>query len=164
MLKEAQTHKNVNGRRVFIVVLSFITAEAQHALLKMFEEPSSDSLFFFVVPSRGAFIPTVLSRACVVGCGDSLALKGVVDMEMFLSGSSASRFALLEPLIEEKDKRGALAFLNELQTALFKGAAKDDAEKAFVLNEIESCRNYLNSRAPSVKMILEHIALVTPRL
>ena len=160
MLKEAQTHKNINGRRVFIVSFSFITSEAQHALLKVLEEPSSDALFFFIVPSRGVFIPTVLSRTCVVGCS-SPALKGAVDMQAFLSGGTAMRFTALKSIIEEKDKKNTLSFLNELQTVLYK--ERNTESSVFVLKEIESCRNYLNSRAPSVKMILEHIALIAPR-
>ena len=165
MLKEAQAQKSMAGRRIFVVSFSFITSEAQHALLKVLEEPSSDTVFFFIIPSRGVLIPTVLSRVQVIGFARGTgSSQGTIDVNIFLSEESAARLAALQPLIEEKDKKGALLFLNELQSVLYgKKSALKNTDMVFVLHEIESCRNYLNSRAPSVKMILEPIALIAPR-
>lgn len=62
-LQEMQLNKTTNsGRKIFIISFNFITREAQNALLKVLEEPTSGTHFFFITPSAHVFLDTVLSR------------------------------------------------------------------------------------------------------
>jgi DNA polymerase III delta prime subunit len=45
-------------RRVFIIAAPTMSVEAQNALLKTLEEPPRGTLFFIIVPSPSALLPT----------------------------------------------------------------------------------------------------------
>ncbi len=164
-LKEMQSKKSFteNGKKIFVVSLNFITIEAQNSLLKVFEEPTEGTHFFILVPSAEIFIPTIRSRVSMLSFGLEKNTDDTDDVKKFISSSTAERLKLLEKIIEEKDKNLAIKFLNNLEKSLYEIWGKNlDSEKTETFNQIIICKNYLNDRSPSVKMILEHIALVTP--
>lgn len=174
-IKEMQEKKSFtpNGRKVFVISLNFITREAQNSLLKVFEEPTEGTHFFLIVPSAEIFLPTVRSRVATLSFDDfekagvARSTKSIRSStgiaEKFISSTPAARLSLLADILEEKDKVRAIDFLNNLEKELYGVWGTDlDAQKSAIFKQIIKCRDYLGDRAPSVKMILEHIALVTP--
>ncbi len=176
MIKEMQARKafKENGKKVFVISLNFITIEAQNSLLKVFEEPTENTHFFLVVPSVEIFLPTVRSRVTTLLFDKSQNNSREISytnksktvnnlVKKFVSSISAERFALLADILEEKDKVQAIDFLNNLEKELYDIWGKNlDKDKSEIFKQIIKCRDYLGDRSPSVKMILEHIALVTP--
>lgn len=162
-LKEMQQKKpfEEGGKKVFILSFNFITREAQNSLLKVFEEPTAGTHFFLLVPSAEIFLPTVRSRVVIISQKNSINEKNFA--KEFLSSSPKARLEILAEIIEEKDKARAISFLNNLEASLAKICNKNlDKDNVEILKQIITSRNYLHDRAPSVKMILEHVALVTP--
>ncbi|MBI4120698.1 MAG: hypothetical protein HY457_00360 [Parcubacteria group bacterium] len=157
-LKEMQSRTSSGaGRKIFIVAANSMTREAQNALLKVFEEPTEGTHFFLIVPDVGMLLPTLRSRLHVV----TTHMQGVADSGVakeFLRASFPERVRLLGDIIEEKDKHKARAFLDELERVMYAEDKVQGTESA--LRDIEKCRGYLDSRSPSVKMILEHVALI----
>lgn len=146
-----------------IVLLSYrtLTTEAQNALLKLFEEPPERVIFFLVVPSLASVIPTLRSRLSPAR-GKVERKHSKKDAHAFLlSNSPAKRLEAVQHLIEEKDKTGASALLISLEEEL--RAALPDKKAAEALRDIERGRAYLFDRAPSIKLILEHLALTLPQ-
>lgn len=166
MLKSIQANKAFDERKIFVISLKTITLEAQNSLLKIFEEPTADTHFFVIVESHEIFIPTLRSRLVMLSHAKSLsdAQDGVVSAKNFLSQNGTERLETLKDIIEEKDASQAISFLNNLETSLVHElkAKKYDKTVARACEEILHARMYLRDRAPSVKMILEHIALTTP--
>lgn len=166
-LKEMQQHKafGEHGKKIFIVSFNFITLEAQNSLLKVFEEPTSGTHFFIITPSADIFLPTIRSRVIVVshdtdGSGKT-SNKG--DVSKFLKSTHAERLEIVTDIVEDKEKIKAIEFLNQLERELSEKWGTDlDQEKINTFKEIIKCRRYLGDRAPSVKLILEHVALSTP--
>ena len=185
-IKEMQQKKpfTEGGKKVFVLSFNFITREAQNSLLKVFEEPTSGTHFFLLVPSAEIFLPTVRSRVVILSQkysvegrhrSEGASESGEIAMgnfpadfcKNFLASGPKKRLEILEEIIEEKDKARAISFLNNLELALFQKwnknlPAQKTSEKTEIFKQIINCRNYLHDRAPSVKMILEHTALVTP--
>jgi hypothetical protein len=67
----------------------------------------------------------------------------------------------LSNIIDNKDKEEALKFLNDLETTLY-NKSKDGPwtrEGIEIFETIQKSRDYIRGRAPSVKMILENLAL-----
>lgn len=169
-IKELQTRKAVSGgKQIFIISAKFFTTEAQNSLLKVFEEPTENTHFFIITPNAETLLPTLRSRMFIIS-GKSGPFQRCkersfpnVDVEEFLKSSKAKRLELLKDTIEEKDKSAAVSFLNELEQSLYKkfGSSASKFEQ-MVFKEIIKCKKYLNGRAPSVKIILEHVALTTP--
>lgn len=159
-IKEVVLTKPNGEKRLVLISVSAIQSEAQNSLLKLFEEPSSQTVFFVCVRHQGVLLSTLLSRFNIVelkNSGESVdpqktALK-------FLNSTVQERVTMLEPIIKEKDKSGAENFLNSLETAL----RDRKLYKNEVFEDIFSARRFLRSRSPSVKMILEHLAGSVPQ-
>ena len=163
-LKRMQTRKGIDGgRKFFIFCFSSITEEAQNTLLKILEEPTEGTHFFIITPSLAQIFQTVLSRVVVIP------MKGVLkthDMsyektaEQFLNTSSAKRLALIEKLIEEKNREQATLFLNAIEQNLAHNFHQVHSQQQVLkLKKTASARRDLLTTTPSIKLIFEHLAL-----
>jgi DNA polymerase III delta subunit-like protein len=147
-------------RRVFIVVVSGMTIEAQNALLKTLEEPAAYALFFFVVPSPQMLLPTLRSRAQVLHV-ETGAHEHAIDARLFLRSSPAERLALLKPLLEKDDDdvrnlAPIIGFLNDLETSLANGAVSHRQ----ALESVYRARKYMGDKGSLTKALLEQVALL----
>lgn len=150
--------KSVDGNiRIFVIVISSITIEAQNALLKLFEEPTDGTHFFIIIQSSNIFLPTLRSRFNIISQGLSLetATKNVL-VNKFLKSTKSERIKLFENIIKEKNKEEALNFLNDLEAILYKNKTKNTE----IFEILQKSRSYLRGRAPSIKMILENISII----
>jgi DNA polymerase-3 subunit delta' len=163
-LQGRHSHRAIDGRKIFIISTRFITSEAQNALLKIFEEPSLDTHFFLIMPNTEVLIPTLKSRLVIVRADDlketesnNLEIQNLV--KKFLAVNPAERINLVKPIVEDKDKGKAIDFVTALEKALVPGLKKADSTVAASLKEILMVKKYLHDRAPSVKLLLEHLCL-----
>jgi len=158
----ARHKKAFSDRKIFVISFQSITHEAQNALLKLFEEPTNNTHFFLVTATADIMLPTLASRLFIISCDKKLP-KNTHLVEQFLTSTKAERLKYLKGIIDSKDKKNAILFLNALEVALYikKDLAKN-SEIVYALKEIAGSRAYLYGRSPSVKMLLEHVALSTP--
>lgn len=166
------------GKKVFIIQMNAITVEAQNALLKLLEEPPEYAHFFLLVPSAHLLLPTVKSRLSAIDDTLRSAIRQPADTgkdsrrvpidagdpaaRSFLKMSPPKRLEFIKKLLddvskEKKTKQDAIDFLNAVQSVVYKdtGVKKGMRE----LRSIETARKYMNDRAPSLKMLLEYVAL-----
>lgn len=153
--------------RVFIVELHGATREAQNALLKTLEEPRPNNFFFIVLPSADILLPTVRSRLCMIEMDSAQSVDqgnqpGQMEAKKFLKMPLAEKIAFADEMAadisdEKKAKHEALQFLNGLERELHRVPLNTEFLKKF--EAIARARDYMNDRAPSVKMLLEYIAL-----
>jgi DNA polymerase III delta prime subunit len=163
-----------NAKEIFILTMNGITVEAQNALLKLLEEPPEYAHFFLIVPSAHLLLPTVKSRLATLSVsstfskGSALSSGKVVDSEIveeaaaFVKMSAAKRLEFIKDLMddiskEKKSKQHAIELLNGIESVLYEKGRIKEARHA--LETIDTARKYLNDRAPSVKMLLEYVAL-----
>ena len=163
-LKEMQQKVASSGnKKVFVIVAGSITREAQNSLLKMFEEPTAGSHFFLLMPSIETLLPTLRSRLMIVDTGKKGGNKKIqsdlTEAKKFIKLSKPERLKFLAPLIEEVDRRKAVAFLDTLEQAISEDK-KQIATRQEYLAELYAMKSYLHDRSSSVKMILEHLALI----
>jgi hypothetical protein len=160
--------------RIFIIEMYGATREAQNALLKIIEEPQPGNFFFFVIPSIDILLPTVRSRVQIMeiarGVTDSFGTVGTDFITMPLGKRIAFVDALAADVADEKKaKHEAVSFLNAVERALHdlsgistgtpavSAGMSRDTREAFAA--IARARDYANDRAPSLKMLLEYVAL-----
>ena len=97
-LAEAQATRALGStlEKFFIIEAASVTIEAQNALLKILEEPTAGTHFFFILPSRWLMLPTVLSRLQVVGTGiaGSTTASSPISAKVFLAAAPAERLTL----------------------------------------------------------------------
>src|SRR3989344_3443318 len=176
-INEMQSRKAVSApRRIFAIAANFITRETQNSLLKMFEEPAGGAVFFLIISSASILLPTLRSRMVVVNLSKSAEVDGmgkyeksenIFDAKKFIESSAGERLAMVKKITdkianEEISRSVAIEFLNGIEKEILKKSGSSEAKKKnlFIFEEIDKCRNYAGDRSPSVKMLLEHIAVI----
>ena len=161
--------------KVFVLTMNGITIEAQNALLKLFEEPGEHARFFLILPSAHLLIPTIKSRiqflvASGTGSATSVTSESNADIikaaKAFLAAPVKTRLDIVKDLMdqiakEKKTKQDAVDLLNALEEqvhASAKGAA-GLSKSSTALEAILLAGTYATDRAPSMKMLLEYVAL-----
>ena len=154
------------GRKFFILEIDSITREAQNALLKIFEEPNEYAHFFLIIPSEELLLPTLRSRLFMVRNtratleNDEMTSR-TSNIADFLASLPTERIALVDKLAADisdgkKPKTAALDFCADLSRHIRVGGIEKNAAALAALAQTES---YLRDRAPSVKQLLEYVAL-----
>ena len=164
-----QNRPTAGNKKIFVVSANFVTEKAQNAMLKIFEEPRGDTHFFLVLPGINGIIPTLRSRMIIIdniGKGSSL-----IDVKDFIKSPLGKRMEAVRNLCEsisdeEQSKIEVTKFINALEVELKKHIdfmkVREDELKIF--EEIEKVRVYAGEQSPSLKMLLEHIAILLPVL
>jgi len=154
------------GKRIFVISINNITIEAQNALLKLLEEPAQYAHFFLIIPSAHLLLPTVRSRLNFLQNKSSdesaNSPEAKVEAEKFLKLTKAKRLDYIKNFLDEitkekRSKREAVEFINSLEKYIYD--TKGVKEGKVMLEDISLIRKYLNDRAPSLKMLLEYVAL-----
>ncbi|HVV39127.1 MAG TPA: hypothetical protein VHD31_02260 [Candidatus Paceibacterota bacterium] len=165
-LTYATSLRSLSGRALYIVGVSAITTDAQQALLKLFEEPQQGSMFVLLAP-HGSIIATLRSRLLVYPGTIQLSSQKS-SAQSFLRANGKDRSAEITKLLKDEEGtkervRDFLAGLEEkLHAELLK--SKGDAKVREGLEDIVKIRSYVGDRSPSLKMLLEHLAVSLPTL
>jgi len=151
--------------RALIVSAERLFHEAQNALLKLFEEPFPGTHFFLIVPSLDILLPTLQSRVYLLSSLSRAHLPPTPALATaFLGETTAKRLEIIRDLLavaeKESEKQVLIDFLDALERGLAEG--KSDA-RAAALHELFLVKKYSRDRAPSFKLLLEHLALVLPQ-
>ena len=154
--------KNFN-EAVFLIGAASITGEAQQALLKLFEEPQKGTTFVLLVP-HGALLPTLKSRMLPYPELSPVAENGSLHREakQFLKIKGKERSDFIAKILNDDEgvKERVRDFVNALEIEL----EKDIKKNRQGLEDIAMVRDYVGDRAPSLKMLLEHLALSLPTI
>ncbi|MFH1178137.1 MAG: hypothetical protein V1711_00205 [bacterium] len=168
--------------RVIIIAASRAYHEAQNALLKLFEEPSSNTFLFLIFPSLGGLLPTLRSRVQImntsldigsptsdVGLPMSYIPKGA---EEFIRANKEKRSAIIKKLTSGKDEEErrelrdeAITMINGIESIAYSTTQNVGFTKSNIrelLSDIAILRTHLYDRSAPVRMILEHLSLVIP--
>ena len=160
------------GSKVVIIAASRAYHEAQNALLKVFEEPPAGTYLFLVLPSMGGLLPTLRSRIVVLGARAAEQRAGIPDIaHAFVASTKEKRSALVKKLAIGKDEEErrehrdqAIALMNGLEAAAYaKLKGSPSTSLGALLSDIATLRTHLYDRSAPMKMILEHLAVVTPK-
>ncbi len=142
--------------KTMVLEAQSIAIEAQHALLKVLEEPPLTTQFILVLNSTEGLLPTLLSR--VMQPADTSRLPRTTNsfFTIFQTSSYAARLDVISRITKDKDvsqidllRDGILWYL-EQQPPIPSSAVMLD------------CVTKLNLRGSSKKMLLEEIALTLP--
>ncbi len=164
-LKDLHQNRPTAGeRKIFVVSANFITEKAQNAMLKLFEEPVGGTHFFMILPSIGGIIPTLRSRLFVIQHESVGNTK--INAKDFISSNVGNRMDMVRELAEsvsneDESKIEIVNFLNALEKEIFQAKNPSSSE---VLENIEKMRSYASDQSPSLKMILEYLALSIPNV
>lgn len=174
-LREMQISKAFSGgKRIFAISATSFTAEAQNALLKVFEEPAPGVHFFVIVPSVDMLLPTLRSRFFIIEHESKYGTGISSNAQAFIAKNKSERLAVVKEIVALKDEDQAMAkkqarmLLDELERMFHRMLTSEDrglrSNAVSALEEIERAKQYIGDRAPSIKLILEHLALILPKV
>lgn len=157
--------KNFN-EAVFLISAASITSEAQQALLKLFEEPQQGTTFVLLAP-HGALLPTLRSRMLPYQELSTVAKNSspqTFEAGKFLKMAGKERSDFIAKMLkdEEGTKERVRDFIDALEVQCVSAGFLRNARGREALQDIATVRDYLGDRAPSLKMLLEHMALSLP--
>lgn len=154
--------------RFFIVSTDDLKIEAQNALLKTIEEPITDTYFLLAVRNERLILPTLRSRLRTIIAGAEKPLS--VDTLRFLNLGPAARIREVIRRLGEVTEGGSAeplaCWLNNLELFLVEKLRNSagSAEWSAALREVVRVRRYLGRQGSSDRLLLEHLALVLPKV
>lgn len=156
-----------DGKKVCLIGTKFINNEAEKTLLKIMEEPASNTHFFLVVPNHLSLLDTILSRVHLVNTFEN-SKNFKEQAENFINLSKNKRIEFVGKIIKEnKDETGsgnirfvAISLINEVEKIIFDNFKTNYKDNLKILEEIGKSREFLKLPGSSPKMILEYLALV----
>jgi len=163
-INDFQNKKALGGKKKIITITAnSLTREAQNSLLKTFEEPTPNTHFFIIIRTAEMLLPTLKSRLVIqkiagLESDDTLAKN-------FLESPKNKRLEMVKEIAENKDRLEAIRLLDQLENIFYKKIKinKIEKEEENLIKTIYKFKGYLNDRSPSIKIILEHVALITPQ-
>lgn len=174
VLKAMSAERGITeNKKVFIVSANQFSLDAQHALLKLFEEPIADTHFFIITPDTDALIRTFVSRFFLIKTGDG-AEDFTKDVENFINMPARARIDFLKEFMADVDDESAeesirsksLKFLNTLEKELHDRVF--NKSKILISNsdffyQILKAREFLRQPGSSTKSLMESVALSIPQ-
>jgi len=159
-----------NGKRICVIATKFINREAEQTLLKIIEEPAFNTHFFIIIPDSSVLLPTIISRTQIIKIeqqGDKDIKKEALSFIGLKTKERVDMVALIIKNNKDEENSGQLryyatSFINEVESIFYQKwkIDRNNKEIQFILEELKKCRGYLSTQGASVKMILEHLALV----
>lgn len=143
--------------RSFVLWCDTMTREAQNALLKLFEDPPEQCVFYLMVPHESRLIPTLRSR--LIRYMPDAAVMESDAATLFLDRPYADRLAAIASLQKAKDSAGMVALGDALAAHI---AARPEQYGVDAVREAGLVLAYLRTKGGSKKMLLEHLALSIP--
>ena len=164
-IKSFQSQRAVSGdKKIILIVTEYLSHQSQHALLKVFEEPSPGVHFFLITPVVSVLLPTLKSRLFILNREEGDENEELSKRaEKFLKAEKEDRIAMVSKIVKEFDKEETstplkvhtVSFLNEIEKQVSK---KTDKSK-FDLEVLWKVKDYIHDQGASVKNLLETLAL-----
>lgn len=151
-LKLLSARKAITPKKIFFIAPTRLTLEAQNALLKTFEDPSPNTLFFLAVREDGLIVPTLRSRMQTLRISRDLTFESR-DAEVFLSSPIKGRLLFAKSFADEK--KNLSVFLDDLLCLLRK-----QSEMRKSLEKVYHIRHSIGDSIIVSRLVLEHLSLV----
>ena len=150
-------HKTAkNDMQIICIAFNSTNVESQNSLLKMLEEPRSNTYFFIIIPSKKSILPTVLSRAQVFEYQKEVEISD--ETLKFIKATPAKRLEKVKVMLDELKaeqitKQDIIEFVEEIERHVHE-------EKNYAtLKRLLEVKDYVKDQGASVKQLLEYVAV-----
>lgn len=152
-------------RKLVVIFTEYFSHDAQHALLKIIEEPKSGVHFFILIPEIGTLLPTLRSRLILLEREEAREENEEMAKlaKKFLESEKEDRQKIVLVLIKKFEKEEdsimlkgeTLHFLEEVEREV----SKREDKGRFDLPLLWRVKDYIHDQGASVKNLLETLAL-----
>lgn len=109
-LQQAVRTKPLAGHRIVVCTAQVLTHEAQHALLKLLEEPAEGTHLLFVLPQSHAILETVRSRVVIYTQREASS-----DIFDFVHKTPGERLKDIERMLKAENPKLIETFLRDVE-------------------------------------------------
>lgn len=148
--------KAFGGQRIFLLSFETVGADTQNTLLKILEEPSENTIFFFLFATSKNILATIKSRARII---ENYSENINIIAEEYFSASFLER----EKIYLNLEKEEMSTFFNSLDLLLLKNKKKVKNFSNFYKNFLELKKN-IGNKGISTKHIFNYLNIYTPIL
>ncbi|MFT5359641.1 MAG: hypothetical protein ACI88L_000101, partial [Candidatus Paceibacteria bacterium] len=159
LIQDMHEQKSIGEEKTIICAGSFITTQAQNALLKMIEDTKKGERIFLIVAYEAELLPTIISRVQTFRLQTGVESGEAKD---FVEMPAHARISYIEKnflSIEESDsKRDALlGFFRDLEK--YTHSQQNLTKYEDLLRALPVLRTMLGNPGAPAKMIAEYVAL-----
>lgn len=141
--------------RLILLEARHIAHEAQHALLKILEEPPATTRFVIILPSLAGLLPTVLSRVALVSA--SVEVHNNPVFGGFIAADAKHRLDIIADIVKRKADEDYSALYDGLVSHVAGGNVADELKSV-----VQTALMQLRQKGASKKMVWEELALSLP--
>lgn len=150
----------IGPKKIIVLLANGITMQAQNSILKMIEEPTANTHFFFALPTASLLLPTVLSRVHVVEL--NVDEDSDPKVKKFISSSPPDRLEMIKGMLADLDKeRTTKEDIFQFISVVLKEAHDKDKTRD-TLEVLARISDYLRDTSSSLKLLFEYLALRLP--
>lgn len=143
--------ENVIGK-IFLIIPTRLTLEAQNALLKTFEDPSPGTCFFLTMREESLVLPTLRSRMETFRLSVERVSQSE-DAETFLSSSIKDRLLFAKSFMDEE--KNLSGFLDDLLLLLRRQHGQER-----LVESVYNVRRLVHDSTVTPRLVIEHLSLV----
>lgn len=150
-------HKTAkDSMQIITIAFNSTNNESQNSLLKMLEEPRSNTYFFIIIPTKRIILETVLSRAQIFEYKNEIEISE--QTQKFIKAKPAKRLELVKKILddlktENTTKQQIIEFVEEIEKYAHEN------KNTILLKRILEIKEYIKDQGASVKQLLEYLAV-----
>jgi DNA polymerase III delta prime subunit len=163
--------------RIIFIETKKIEENSQNALLKTFEEPQKNTIFFLFLPNKELILDTLISRARVIEGEQNISSQRAKE---FLSGDYIFREKMIEKIINkysnekenksQKIKNNFLELFREIEVLFLDNLHSKEKTKDELLTISKFYKEFLNLKKQAhqngsgIKNIFIYLAIFLPKI
>lgn len=167
-IQKAILLKPFRGKTKAVVIDTYedITLEAQNALLKILEEPPSNTIIIITTASKEYFLPTIISRCKVIILQEKEIKLNESDLSIFkralnilLNGKTGDKLRIAQDIT--KDKGDTVLWLEKMAVFVRSALTKENNNLKYLnfLKELQKTYKVIKSTNVSQRTALENLFL-----
>ena len=153
-IKTQSIEKSISlEKKVFLISTNNFLGNAQNTLLKMFEEPIENTLFFLIVPDTSILLPTLLSRLYLIKT-DGNFKNELKEAKEFLKMSLNERILLIKDMMAKNkdDAKSEEVELPDAPTEAFREDVQTESIRPKAIKFLNALEAILHEKFIEVKL------------
>lgn len=140
--------------RTFVISTTQILSDAQNALLKLFEEPNLNTVFYVIIPREDILLPTLRSRMHILAREEVHANN--TNFDIFLQKGYSERLDMITQKLKNEDSQWVVDIVQGLSRYAH------TSHNTELMHDVLMVESHVYANGSAKKMLLEHTALTLP--
>jgi hypothetical protein len=164
-IQQKLSFRPIHSKKKALIITDahLLTTEAQNALLKVLEEPPSDTLILLTLSQKEALLPTICSRCSIVELNikNSYTIEELEEIQKQLENIQSNGWVVAQNIAKNKEE--ALRWLEKAmyteREKLLQHISQGKTAKTTFLQELHKAYRLLSTTNVNSRLLLENLFL-----